>query len=81
MSISALTEKIDTFCWVQFFNSETIKELFCPCLKKLFKIFGPGHMSGWGNLACLSESESELLLVIRPTDNHTPGPVIREVSP
>ena len=29
----------------------------------------------------LGESESELLLVIRPNDNHSPGPVIREVSP
>ena len=24
---------------------------------------------------------SELLLVTRPNDNHSPGPVIREVSP
>ena len=30
-------------------------------------------------LTCLSESE--LLLVTRPNDNHSPGPVIREVSP
>ena len=28
-----------------------------------------------------AESESELLLVTRPNDNHSPGPVIREVSP
>ena len=27
-----------------------------------------------------AESESELLLVTRPNDNHSPGPVIREVS-
>ena len=26
-------------------------------------------------------TESELLLVTRPNDNHSPGPVIREVSP
>ena len=26
-------------------------------------------------------SESELLLVTRPNDNHSPGPVIKEVSP
>ena len=29
----------------------------------------------------LSESESELLLVTRSNDNHSPGPVMREVSP
>ena len=29
----------------------------------------------------MSESESELLLVIRSNDNHSPGPVMREVSP
>ena len=29
----------------------------------------------------MSESESELLLVIRLNDNHSPGPVIKEVSP
>ena len=29
----------------------------------------------------LPESESELLLVIRSNDNHSPGPVMREVSP
>ena len=28
-----------------------------------------------------SESESELLLVTRSNDNHSPGPVMREVSP
>ena len=28
-----------------------------------------------------SESESELLLVTRSNDNHSPGPVLREVSP
>ena len=28
-----------------------------------------------------AESESELLLVTRPNDSHSPGPVIREVSP
>ena len=28
-----------------------------------------------------SESESELLLVTRSNDNHSPGPVIKEVSP
>ena len=28
-----------------------------------------------------AESESELLLVTRPNDNHSPRPVIREVSP
>ena len=28
-----------------------------------------------------SESELELLLVTRRNDNHSPGPVIREVSP
>ena len=28
-----------------------------------------------------SESESELLLVTRPNDNHSPGSVMREVSP
>ena len=28
-----------------------------------------------------AESESKLLLVTRPNDNHSPGPVIREVSP
>ena len=27
------------------------------------------------------ESESEMLLVTRPNDNHSPGPVISEVSP
>ena len=27
-----------------------------------------------------SESESELLLVTRSNDNHSPGPVMREVS-
>ena len=27
------------------------------------------------------KSDSELLLVIRPNDNHSPGPVIRAVSP
>ena len=27
------------------------------------------------------ESESELLLVTRSNDNHSPGPVMREVSP
>ena len=29
----------------------------------------------------MSESESELLLVTRSNDNHSPGPVMREVSP
>ena len=29
----------------------------------------------------LSESESELLLVTRSNDNHSPGPVMREVRP
>ena len=29
----------------------------------------------------VSESESELLLVTRSNDNHSPGPVMREVSP
>ena len=29
----------------------------------------------------ISESESELLLVTRSNDNHSPGPVMREVSP
>ena len=28
-----------------------------------------------------SASESELLLVTRSNDNHSPGPVMREVSP
>ena len=28
-----------------------------------------------------SESESDLLLVTRSNDNHSPGPVMREVSP
>ena len=28
-----------------------------------------------------SESESELLLVTRSNENHSPGPVMREVSP
>ena len=29
----------------------------------------------------VSESELELLLVTRSNDNHSPGPVMREVSP
>ena len=33
------------------------------------------------NLFVYSESESELLLVTRTNDNHSPGPVIREFSP
>ena len=30
---------------------------------------------------CVVSSESELLLVTRSNDNHSPGPVMREVSP
>ena len=32
-------------------------------------------------LVKFNAAESELLLVTRPNDNHSPGPVIREVSP
>ena len=32
-------------------------------------------------LVVKTESESELLLVTRSNDNHSPGPVMREVSP
>ena len=32
-------------------------------------------------ISLVSESESELLLVTRSNDNHSPGPVMREVSP
>ena len=31
--------------------------------------------------SCQSESESELLLVTLPNDNHSSGPMIREVRP
>ena len=34
-----------------------------------------------GLRARASESELELLLVTRPNGNHSPGPVIKEVSP
>ena len=39
------------------------------------------HVIAQQGLALVSESESELLMVTGLTDNHTPGPVIREVSP
>ena len=42
-----------------------------PCFLVMFA-------TGWERT---SESESELLLVTRSNDNHSPGPVMREVSP
>ena len=42
-----------------------------------------GRMNIYSNwlVSGQSESESELLLVTRSNDNHSPGPVMREVSP
>ena len=40
-----------------------------------------GHSGYWQSAGSESESESELLLVTRSNDNHSPGPVMREVSP
>ena len=46
----------------------------CPYISSPWTISLRGFLSE-------SESESELLLVTRSNDNHSPGPVMREVSP
>ena len=45
---------------------------------------GQGQKTPWGQTFDVNRkplSESELLLVTRSNDNHSPGSVIREVSP
>ena len=42
----------------------------------------PHYTRVWVSMSVLNPvSESELLLVTRSNDNHSPGPVMREVSP
>ena len=45
----------------------------------------PGHQKTTDAQAdlrlCCSHKASELLLMTGPNDNHSPGPVMREVSP
>ena len=43
--------------------------------------FYVGNIRNYSMVSFKSESESELLLVTRSNDNHSPGPVMREVSP
>ena len=55
-------------------------------LTLIFKTGDPENLGNWRPITLLnvdykSESESELLLVTRSNDNHSPGPVMREVSP
>ena len=48
------------------------------CLKSYYR--NEFYFCGFIDMRESSESESELLLVTRPNDNHSPGPVMREVS-
>ena len=65
---------------IYFFNSLRCKETKTSRGESVNDIYIPEAEVGTA-IDQLSESEAELLLMTRPNNNHSLGPVIREVSP